>query len=129
MLTASHSRANFPRALAQDDFEFQKLEVDAVREGAGSISLAAEGGGAAEGTTEAAELAEVDFRVDFAQKGTLKLMVLSETSTLRKSGESGWLYAQGEVSYDAQRVEMSEEDQLRLREKIAQAEAEQQPPS
>ena len=47
-------------------------------------------------------------------------MVLKETSTLRKSGESGWLYAQGEVSYDAQSVEMSEEDRQRLREKMAE---------
>ena len=91
-----------------------------MREGAGSISQAAEGGGAAEGTAEAAELAEVDFRADFAQKGTLKLMVLKETSTLRKSSESGWLYAQGEVSYDAQSVEMSEEDRQRLHEKMAE---------
>ena len=43
------------------------------------------------------ELAEVSFSVNFAQKGTLKPMVLKETSTFRKTDEGAWLYAKGDV--------------------------------
>ena len=47
---------------------------------------------------EAAELAMVDFKVDFVQKGTINLMVLNEKSTFRKV-DGTWLYAKGDVSY------------------------------
>jgi len=99
-----------------DSFEFQKLQVGSVTQGAGTIAVS-------EGEKEAltpAELAQVDFKVDFVQKGTLNLMVLCEKSTFRKQADGEWLYAQGEVGYDAQSVELSEEEQQRLHEKVAE---------
>ena len=94
-----------------DDFEFQRLEVVGAREGTGEIrdeeSAAA----------SAARLAQVDFRVDFVQKGTLNLMVLCETSTFRQDAEGRWLYAQGEVEYDAQSIVLTEEEKAQLAER------------
>ncbi len=70
------------------------------------------------GDSTAAELAQVSFKVDFVQKGTLNLMVLNEKSTFRKDAESGkWLYSKGEVSYDAQAVSLTDEEKERLMEK------------
>jgi len=89
-----------------DDFEFQELSVGEVKAGKGQISD--ESGGAT-----AAELAQADFRVNFAQKGTLNLMVLKESSTFRKV-DGKWLYASGEVAYEAQEVEMTAEEKVRL---------------
>ena len=77
-----------------------------VKAGKGQISD--ESGGAT-----AAELAQADFRVNFAQKGTLNLMVLKESSTFRKV-DGKWLYASGEVAYEAQEVEMTAEEKVRL---------------
>lgn len=94
-----------------DDFQFQKFELGEVIEGSGTV--AADGG-----DSTAAELAQVSFKVDFVQKGTLNLMVLNEKSTFRKDAESGkWLYSKGEVSYDAQAVSLTDEEKERLMEK------------
>lgn len=82
----------------QDDFEFQGLRVGDVREGSGLIAGADRADDAATAT-----LAQVDFQADFCQKGTLNLMVLRETSTLRKA-DNGWLYAQGDVSCSLLRI-------------------------
>jgi len=79
-----------------DDFEFQGLEVGDIKEGAGTVAPAE---GAA---SSAATLAQVAFKVKFAQKGTVKLTVLKETSTFRKTDEGAWLYAKGDVDYEAQ---------------------------
>ena len=103
-----------------DDFQFQKLEVVDVREGAGKI--AAEG----EAASTSAELAQVDFRVDFVQKGTVNLMVLCETSTFRKDAEGRWLYAQGDVTYEAQTCDLSPEEQAKLREMHAAQQAKEE---
>lgn len=99
-----------------DDFEFQGLTVGDVREGVGSISAAASDA-VAEGAA-AATLAQVDFKADFRQKGTINLMELHETSTFRLDAEGGWLYAQGDVSYDAQSVQLSEEERAQLHAKL-----------
>ena len=97
---------------SQDDFDFQGLQVSETVSGAGTI--AADGAAAA-----AAELAQVDFRADFCQKGTLNLLVLKERSTFRRDGASGaWLYAQGEVDYDAQAVQLSEAETAELHRKM-----------
>ena len=103
---------------SQDDFHFQKLEVVEAREGAGKIS-------GAEGAS-AAELAQVDFRVDFVQKGTVNLMTLCETSTFRRGEEGRWLYAQGEVEYEAQSADVTPEEAAAIREKAEQVFAAQQ---
>jgi len=78
-----------------DGFEFQKLEVGETVEGDGSVKQQSAQ------QVEGAHLAQVDFRVNFVQKGSLNLMVLCEKSTFRKV-DGKWLYAQGEVSYEAQ---------------------------
>ena len=52
----------------------------------------------------------MDFTADFCQKGSLNLLVLKETSSFRKDTEGRWLYAQGEVDYDAQSVQLSDEE-------------------
>lgn len=67
-----------------DDFEFQKLHV-------------------LETTMAAGDKAQVKFKVDFCQKGTLNLMTLCETSTFKQEPTTGrWLYVRGDVSYEAQ---------------------------
>ena len=94
------------RARAQDDFEFQQLYLGEERLGAGA---------------DDAELAQVDFKVDFVQKGTLNLMVLCEKSTFRRdAASSAWLYAQGDVEYEAQSVQLTEEQKAELQEKHRQ---------
>ena len=103
---------------AQDDFTFQKLEVLEERMGAGQIT--------SEDGSEAAELAQVDFRVDFVQKGTLNLMVLRETSTFRKDAEGRWLYAKGDVEYEAQSADFTPEEAEAIRAKAAEVFAAQQ---
>ena len=60
--------------------------------------------GGEEGEKTPCELSEVSFSVNFAQKGPLKLMVLKETSTFRKTDEGVWLYAKGDVTYEASPV-------------------------
>jgi len=68
-----------------DDFEFQTLHVE-------------------ETTMVGEEEAQVAFRADFCQKGTLNLMTLCETSSFVRHPTTGaWLYANGQVTYDAQR--------------------------
>lgn len=67
-----------------------------------------------------ARVPQVDFRVDFVQKGTLNLMVLKETSTFRKDAEGRWLYAKGDVEYEAQSVTLTEEEQQQLQQKLAE---------
>ena len=81
-----------------DDFEFQGLEVGETKEGSGFRQAQ---GAAGEGKT-ACTLAEVDFRAKFCQKGTVKLTVLNEKSTFRKTDDGEWLYAKGDVEYEAQ---------------------------
>lgn len=82
-----------------DDFEFQGLEVGDAKAGTGFRKVV---DGGEEGEKTPCELAEVSFSVNFAQKGTLKLMVLKETSTFRKTDEGAWLYAKGDVDYGMQ---------------------------
>jgi len=103
-----------------DDFEFQTLSVGDMREGSGSVASA---GAEGDASVEAAALAQVDFRADFAQKGTLNLMVLKETSTFRRDEHGRWLYAQGEVDYEAQSVVLTEEEKQRLHEKLKEQQA------
>jgi len=104
-----------------DDFEFQKLNVVDVREGDGSIQSEDDA------ASTVARLAQVDFHVDFVQKGTLNLMVLKERSTFRQTSEGHWLYAKGEVDYDAQSVQLTSEEKEELAEKVAEHNAKQKP--
>lgn len=68
-----------------DDFDFQSLEVGEV-----------------EKVDDTAPVARVAFRVNFCQKGTLNLMVLCEQSSFRRAEDGTWLYADGQVNYEAQ---------------------------
>ena len=66
-----------------DDFEFQGLTVDDV-----AVDSDADGE------------AEVGFRANICQKGTLNLMGLREISTVRKSEDGRWLYWKGDTTYE-----------------------------
>lgn len=90
-----HTRTGAQLLGFTDQFEFQKLEVGQVVEGAGSVSAKADG------AQEEAMLAKVDFRAHFCQKGSVNLMVLCESSTFRYFGGK-WLYSQGDVKYERQ---------------------------
>ena len=43
----------------------------------------------------------VPFRARLVQKGAIKMLDLLETSTLVPGPDGGWLYAAGDVSYEA----------------------------
>ena len=78
-----------------DDFEFQGLEID-------------------EAHHVGEDEATVRFRASVCQKGMLNLLVACETSSFLRDASSKWLYASGQVTYEAQEVEMTEEDRVRL---------------
>ena len=79
-----------------DDFEFQGLEVGEAQQVSDNE-------------------ASVHFRAKVCQKGTLNLLVACETSSFsRDATSSTWLYADGQVTYEAQEVEMTDEDHVRL---------------
>ena len=76
-------RSGWRKTLLQfcDDFEFQGLRVE-------------------EAVVD--QDAKVSFQADFTQKGTPNLTTLKELSTFRKTEDGIWLYAKGEVDYEAQ---------------------------
>ena len=51
-----------------------------------------------------ADAVKVSFRAKLVQKGAIKMLDLLETSTLVRGAEGGWLYAKGEVGYEASPV-------------------------
>lgn len=53
---------------------------------------------------DAADAVKVSFRAKLVQKGAIKMLDLLETSTLVRGAEGGWLYAKGEVGYEASPV-------------------------
>ena len=88
---------------AQDEIEFQALRVGEESEVSG----------------DGAGSATVAFEVDFVPKGTFDLKILKEKSTFRHdSARGGWLYADGEVDYEAQAAELTPEEQEKYREMV-----------
>ena len=72
--------------LLSQDFEFQTLQIGEVEQ-----------------VPDDAIHARVAFRANFVQKGTINLLVLCEQSTFRRV-DGKWLYADGQVNYEAQSV-------------------------
>jgi len=48
-----------------------------------------------------ADAVQVPFRAKLVQKGAIKMLDLLETSTLVRGAAGGWLYAKGDVEYEA----------------------------
>jgi len=75
-----------------DTFVCEGLEVGQQQAGAAPGDTAAVGG---------ADAVRVPFRAKLVQKGAIKMLDLLETSTLVRGAAGGWLYAKGEVEYEA----------------------------